>query len=90
MLPADPACDGLLDVVCVFEQLRPWLLTARDQCLLDSLALMHFLALRRLYPHIVIGVRSHPFRAHAWVQTGDLVLNDLHENVRRFQPIHVL
>ena len=74
----------------VFGQLRPWLFTARDHCLLDSLALMLFLTHRRLPARWVIGVADRPFRAHAWVQARELVLNDLHDHVRRFTPILVV
>jgi len=73
-----------------FEKLRPLAFTARDQCLFDSLAIMNFLAGERLFPRWVIGVKTSPFRAHSWVQSGDMVLNDQHENVRRFKPILVV
>jgi len=78
----DSAVDG-------FEKLRPLIFTARDQCLFDSLALIELLAACGHHPHWVLGVKTHPFRAHAWVQHGDMVLNDRHEHVRRFQPILV-
>jgi hypothetical protein len=80
----------LLPAMATYEKLRPLVLTARDQCLFDSLALINFLAGKRLFPRWIVGVRTSPFRAHSWVQTGDLVLNDLHENVRRFKPILVV
>lgn len=68
-------------------KLRPLLFTAHDRCLHDSLALVNFLASESVSATWVIGVRTDPFAAHAWVQTGDLVLNDQHEHVRRFRPI---
>ena len=73
-----------------FERLRPFALTARDQCLRDSLALMSFLASMGLRARWIIGVRTRPFGAHSWVQIGDLVLNDHHEHVRAYQPILVV
>lgn len=76
-------------VVTTFEKLRPLIFTARDHCLFDSLALVELLASHGHHPQWVLGVRTYPFRAHAWVQLGDLVLNDHHEHVRRFQPILV-
>jgi hypothetical protein len=91
--------DGVLRVmtmkqlqpaVVTFNKLRPLVFTARDRCLLDSLALINFLAAQRLYPSWIIGVKTSPFRAHSWVQCGDLVLNDQFENVRRFKPILVV
>jgi len=75
--------------VAAYLQLRPLILTAHDRCLQDSLTLLDFLAAEGWYPNWVIGVATQPFRAHAWVQTGDLVLSDLHENVRRYTPILV-
>lgn len=80
----------LHDAVAAFVALRPFLLTARDRCLHDSIALATCLAGEGVACRWVIGVRSRPFAAHAWVQSGDLVLNDLHENVRRYRPILVV
>jgi Transglutaminase-like superfamily len=83
--------DALRHAVAVFDRLRPLAFTARDHCLYHSLALIAFLALEGFdHPRWVIGVRTQPFRAHAWVQAGSLVLNDQHENVRDFCPILVV
>jgi hypothetical protein len=79
----------LRDAVAAFETLRPLLFTARDKCLYDSLALVSFLAGEGLRTQWVIGVKTQPFAAHSWVQADGVVLNDLHENVRRFKPILV-
>ncbi|AHE53694.1 hypothetical protein NX02_09870 [Sphingomonas sanxanigenens DSM 19645 = NX02] len=35
-------------------------------------------------------MRSDPFAAHAWVQKGDVVLNDTAEQVNLYTPILVL
>lgn len=80
----------LARAVAVFDQLRPLAFTAREKCLYDSLALVTFLALKGLDARWVIGVSTRPFRAHSWVQDRGEVLNDLHENVRRFTPILVV
>lgn len=90
--PAEPMNHGdrLRESVAAFDRLRPLAFTSRDKCLYDSLALVTFLACERLHARWVIGVRTNPFRAHAWVQAGDTVLNDLHENVRAFRPILVV
>lgn len=82
--------SSLRDVVAAFDTLRPLLFTARDKCLYDSLALVRFLASEKLSAKWVIGVKTQPFAAHSWVQDGAVVLNDLHENVRRFKPILVV
>lgn len=78
------------DTVAAFHALRPLLFTARDRCLNDSLALVAFLAREGIASRWVIGVRVQPFGAHAWVQVDGLVLNDLHENVRHYEPILVV
>lgn len=76
--------------VAAYLRLRPFVLTAHDQCLLDSLTMVRYLSREGLFPRWVIGVRTRPFSAHSWVQSGGLVLNDLHENVRAFTPILVV
>lgn len=60
-----------------------------DACLLNSLALLDFLALHGLYPNIVFGVSMRPFHAHCWVQHEDTVLGDTLEHVSQFTPIMV-
>ncbi len=82
--------NGLLDAVATYERLRPFALTSHDRCLHDSLTLIHFLAAQGLFPKWVIGVRVHPFGAHSWVQSGSVVLNDLAERVRHYQPVLVV
>ena len=73
-----------------YERLRPFAFTAQDRCLHDSLALIGFLASEGVFPRWVIGVKTRPFGAHSWVQHGGIVLNDQHENVRRYSPILVV
>lgn len=59
-------------------------------CLLDSLALLRFLAANGLHANAVFGVSAAPFSAHCWVQTGDIVLNDSVGNVDAHTPIRVV
>ena len=73
-----------------YEKLRPFVFTAQERCLHDSLALVGFLATEGALPRWVIGVKTGPFGAHSWVQSGETVLNDQHEYVRRFRPILVV
>jgi hypothetical protein len=54
------------------------------------LALVDFLAYLHFYPDLVIGVRLAPFSFHAWVQFGDIVLNDEVDTVRPYTPILVV
>lgn len=61
-----------------------------DRCLVRSLALFSILRNRGIAAQFVIGVRSQPFAAHAWVQYGDTVLNDGAEQVSYYTPILAL
>lgn len=63
---------------------------AENRCLLDSLAMIGFLARRKLRASIVFGVTSEPFSAHCWVQAGDLVLNDTVGHASAHTPIRVI
>lgn len=87
-VPAGP--DELHRQVSSYMRVRPFIFTARERCLHDSLSLIRFLAARALFPRWVIGVRTRPFAAHSWVQSGNVVLNDLHDHVRAFRPILVV
>lgn len=60
---------------------RPYL------CIYDSLALLEFFALHSLFPTWVFGVTVDPFRAHCWLQQGDVVIGDAIERVRSYRPI---
>jgi hypothetical protein len=65
-------------------------LTAEDQCLKWSYALILHLARTGYRPNLVIGVRLVPFSMHAWVQAGDTVLNDNIDLVAPYSPILVI
>lgn len=84
------ACRRYPDVALLvnrFNRLRVWFYSAENACLKDSLILADFLLSCGALPTLVIGVRSRPFAAHAWVQCGDMVLNDALETVQRYTPI---
>jgi hypothetical protein len=59
-------------------------------CLLDSLALFHVLAKRKLFTSLVFGVIAEPFEAHCWLQFEDVVLNDSFESTAACTPIMVI
>lgn len=86
----DRSAQAMGAAAASYMRLRPFALSTQDRCLHDSLALIHFLAHRGLFPHWVIGVRVRPFGAHSWVQSGGVVLNDLPEHVRCYEPILVV
>jgi hypothetical protein len=89
--PAEPGSTAAMrGSVAIYERLRPFVFSAHQNCLFDSLALVGFLALHGFFPRWVIGVQTRPFAAHSWVQSGAVVLNDEHERVRRFRPILVV
>lgn len=89
---AKALCDfeALRHAVARYDKLRPLAFTAQDRCLYDSLALLLFLASEGHRPYWVIGVRTRPFAAHSWLQSGGVVLNDQAEHVRAFSPILVV
>jgi hypothetical protein len=55
--------------------------------LFDSLVLSAFLTKCGQPCTFVIGIATKPFVAHAWVQSGDAVLNDTAEYIQTFDPI---
>jgi hypothetical protein len=83
----DIQLERVEQLVKIFLRLRPWVYSAKSACLLDSIALMEFLAYYRVTPALVIGVNTKPFAAHAWVQMGSTVLNDTPEHVHEYTPI---
>ena len=48
---------------------------------------MEFLAIYRIYPMWVFGVKMGPFGAHCWVQDGAFVYNDTIAHTGSFQPV---
>lgn len=81
--------ESLRELASIFDRIRPWLYTAKDACLLDSLTLGEFLVGYNFYPAWVFGVSSEPFTAHCWLQHDDVVINDTPEHVLNFTRIMV-
>jgi transglutaminase superfamily protein len=79
-----------VELVTVFTRTRRYFYTARDACLFDSFVLVRFLAAYRVYPSLVLGVKTGPFGAHAWVQHSGSVWNSDADFVQRFTPIRVI
>lgn len=59
-------------------------------CLLDSIAMVKFLAKRELHADLVFGVTGDPFSAHCWAQRDTTVLNDALGHALAFTPIRVI
>lgn len=78
--------DALRRHTAVYRKLRPWY-PRGYLCLYDGLALVEFLARRRLFPAWVFGVQAQPFGAHCWVQEGNMLLNESTEYAGQFTPI---
>jgi hypothetical protein len=72
----------------VFQTLWPWS-PVQGACLFHALALRIFLRRAGGRCDWVFGVRTWPFSAHCWLQSGDLVLNDVAERVGAYRPIMV-
>ncbi len=86
---SDPVADldKARDLVRAFRLLRPFFLAARQRCLLQSLALIEFMACYGIFPTWVFGVKSGPFAAHCWVQEQAVLFNDRPERVQHYTPI---
>lgn len=76
--------------VTYFLRLRLWFYTADQHCLFDSLVLAVYLTSQAIACTFIVGVSTKPFKAHAWVQIGELVLNDTAEHVQTFTPMLVI
>lgn len=75
-------------VATAFDRTRR-LLSATDQCLPRSIAMVGVLARHSCRAQLVIGVTL-PFAAHCWVQHDGIVLSDPLDRIRRFTPIFSL
>lgn len=60
---------------------------SHERCLRRSLGLALLLAHEQIEAKLVFGVKLNTFAAHAWVQAGDIILNDGVDNVSRYTPI---
>lgn len=84
--PNGSHADQLIESSNAFVHARRYV-PVETSCLLDSIALVKFLARRRLSSDLIFGVTHHPFAAHCWVQAGDWVMNDTVGNVIAHTPI---
>jgi hypothetical protein len=88
-LKASPGIDtrNVVARTRAFAIIRSFFYTAESHCLFDSLALFEFLAGHSVRSDLVVGVRTGPFQAHAWVQAGNVALNGEAAYCRSFYPI---
>lgn len=78
--------DELAALVGTARNARPWV-PFEGECLKRSFQLRRFLGSRGATLDWVFGVRTWPFAAHCWLQSGDLVVGDRLDRVGRFTPI---
>lgn len=79
----------VLDASAAFRSARLYV-PVDTCCLLDSIAMVKFLAKRGFHANLVFGVTGDPFSAHCWVQHGTTVLNDTVGHVLAHTPIRVI
>jgi len=82
--------EQLQDLVEINNLLRPFLFTAKNRCLYESMVLMDFLSYYGFYPNLVIGVKMGPFSAHCWLQDQETVLNDSVTHTSWHTPILII
>ncbi len=75
------------ELVEIFRLLKAVFYTGKGQCLFDSLTLIEFLAIYRIYPLWVFGVQMGPFMAHCWVQDDSFIYNDSADSTGSFKSI---
>jgi hypothetical protein len=80
----------VLELLLIFRRLRTFAYTAVNECLFDSLVLAEFLHRFCKAPTLIIGVKTKPFLAHAWVQVEECVLDDTVEHVQTLTPILIV
>lgn len=83
-----PASAALAAEALRFRRFVRWLPVPR-KCLLQSFLLLRHLRRRGLDAQWVFAVRTWPFEAHCWLQSGDLVLDDRYERLAAYAPILV-
>lgn len=93
-LPTQPSTPGrseshLLEAAAAFRSARLYV-PIDTCCLLDSIAMVRFLAKRELRAALVFGVTAAPFSAHCWAQCGTTVLNDALGHALAHAPIRVI
>ena len=77
---------SLADAYGAFDAILPWI-PGEGECLQRAFMLHRHLVKAGRPAQWVIGVRTWPFLAHAWVQVGPCVVGDSLERVRTFHPI---
>jgi hypothetical protein len=69
--------------------MRALLYSRKDRCLWDCLLLRRYLEACGLSCELWFGVKVEPFRAHCWLQWGDVAIDDDPGIVGTYTPIMV-
>jgi Transglutaminase-like superfamily len=77
------------ELVVMFRRVKPWFYVTKDACLFDSLVLWNYLYYNGICAQLVVGVKNNPFRAHSWVQYGDISLNNDVDDLDAYTPVLV-
>jgi hypothetical protein len=85
-----PTVSQLNDLMGHYLRLRAFTFTSKNRCVLDSLILCDYLLRNNVPPTFVIGVTLRPFRAHCWVQSGEVAMNYSHELIELYAPVLVI
>lgn len=81
--------EDLKATVAAFERILPWL-PFQGVCLYRSFLLRRVLRWRGHDAHWIFGVRTWPFKAHCWLQVGDVALDDTADRLAGFSIIMVV
>lgn len=79
----------IIELALVLRQMLPWI-PFQGVCLYRSVLLLAFLRAQGLSASWIFAVQTYPFKAHCWLQAGDLVLDDDVEHVLGLVPILAL
>ena len=79
--------ERISHLIDIFNFLAPFFYTQKDRCFLNSLVLARFIRMYGLDASWVFGVTMNPFRAHCWVQAGDILLNESLYRTQFYTPI---
>jgi hypothetical protein len=61
-----------------------------NNCILNSLVLIKFLAENGIYPKWIFGVRTKPFAAHCWLEGNEILFDDQLVNTCGFEKILIV
>ncbi|PQA88308.1 lasso peptide biosynthesis B2 protein [Hyphococcus luteus] len=87
--PKSKPCNSeeAYSAIHAFHALTPYFFSLEDACRFRSLVLLRYISLLRYDASWVFGVQLSPFRAHCWVESQRVVLNDELENILGFHRI---